>query len=129
MIKIMVGCWIIFLMGCAVNKGKEADPLLLSTQILNQELKQKYNRDLSILIGRMDGMNQAVVDGLTETKNTSLDNKALSIEAKGLAETNHRKIESLEKQIKVLMGLLGETDTDTTELEESDDPDVEALFD
>ncbi len=117
-----------FLVACSWNQKKVEDPMLVSMRVLNEELKQKYNRDLAVLIGRMDGMNQAIVQGLNDQASSMNEMVEMSKAAKGLSETNDRKIARLEKQISILMNLLRDMDADMSEIESSSDPDMEALF-
>jgi len=61
-------------------------------------LSEKYLKQLSIISGRLDGMNRAIVQGLSETLDTARLAREMAESAIALAEKNLRLLNELQSQ-------------------------------
>ncbi|OEU61731.1 MAG: hypothetical protein BA867_12230 [Desulfobacterales bacterium S5133MH16] len=61
-------------------------------------LSKEYMEKLSILSGRLDGMNKAIVKGLTETLDTARIAREMSEEALAIARENKKVLEGKEQE-------------------------------
>jgi hypothetical protein len=60
------------------------------------KLSSQYLKQISIITGRLDGMNQAIIQGLSETLDTARLAREMAENAIALAEKNQRLLEELE---------------------------------
>jgi hypothetical protein len=62
------------------------------------KLSREYMEKLSIISGRLDGMNKAIVKGLTETLDTARIAREMSEEALAIARENKKALEGKEQE-------------------------------
>lgn len=61
------------------------------------KLSKEYMEKLSIISGRLDGMNKAIVKGLTETLDTARISREMAEEALAIARENKKALEGKEQ--------------------------------
>jgi hypothetical protein len=89
---------IIGTVGCSNNEVKQKN---VTEKVLMQKenvLSEKYLKQLSIISGRLDGMNRAIVQGLSETLDTARLAREMAESAIALAEKNLRLLNELQSQ-------------------------------
>jgi len=89
---------VLLLSGCMGQDKKRFDQEAeVSKQLVRheKELSQRYLDRLSAIAGRLDGMNQAVVDGLTESLDTARIAREIAEEALAIAKENQQAIKGL----------------------------------
>lgn len=73
------------------------------TEKVLQEREAKLNREyvekLSIISGRLDGMNKAIVKGMTETLDTARIAREMAEEALAIARENKKALEGKEQAV------------------------------
>ncbi len=86
---------VISLSGCTANEIAQKNT---TEKIIMQKeavLSSKYLKQVSIISGRLDGMNQAIIQGLSETLDTARLAREMAENALALAEKNQRLLEEL----------------------------------
>jgi hypothetical protein len=89
---------IIGTVGCTTNEVKQKNVTEKVVMQKENELSDKYLKQLSIISGRLDGMNSAIVQGLSETLNTARLAREMAESAIALAEKNQRLLTELQSQ-------------------------------
>ena len=88
---------IIGIAGCT-NPVKEQNITEKVTMQKEVKVSDKYLEKISIITGRLDGMNQAVVQGLTETLDTARLAREMAENALAIAKENQRILTELQQQ-------------------------------
>ncbi len=85
------------IVGCT-NPVKEQN--ITEKVVMQKEAKvsDKYIEQISIISGRLDGMNQAIVQGLTETLDTARLAREMAENALAIAKENQRILTELQQQ-------------------------------
>jgi len=84
--------------GC-LNEVKEQNTTGKLVMTKKNELSDKYLKELSIISGRLDGMNRAIVQGLSETLNTARLAREMAESSIALAEKNQKLLNELQGQL------------------------------
>ena len=84
--------------GC-LNEVKEHNTTEKLVMTKKNELSDKYLKELSIISGRLDGMNRAIVQGLSETLNTARLAREMAESSIALAEKNQKLLNELQGQL------------------------------
>jgi len=95
---LVLGGVMVGLAGCMGPAKKQFDQEAeVNKQLIRheKELNQRYLDRLSAVAGRLDGMNQAVVDGLTEALDTARIAREIAEEALAIAKENQQAIKAL----------------------------------
>lgn len=96
---LLLGMLMVGLSGCVGGAAKKQfdQEAEVNRQLIQheKELSQRYLDRLSAIAGRLDGMNQAVVDGLTEALDTARIAREIAEEALAIAKENQQTIKSL----------------------------------
>lgn len=91
---------ILLLAGCASGTVKEQNQTETLIRQHDRRLSTEYLHALSTISGRLDGMNKAMVDGLTESLDTARISRKLAEEAVATANENRRILQELVNQVK-----------------------------
>jgi len=85
---------IIGLSGCTNELAQKntAEKVVLQKE---SKLSAQYLRQLSIISGRLDGMNQAIIQGLSETLDTARLAREMAENASAISEKNQKILEEL----------------------------------
>lgn len=84
--------------GCT-NPVKEQNITEKVVMQKEEKISDKYLEQVSIISGRLDGMNQAIVQGLTETLDTARLSREMAEEALAIAQENQKLLKELQQQI------------------------------
>jgi ABC-type Fe3+/spermidine/putrescine transport system ATPase subunit len=93
--KIIIGLMMIIgLSGCTNELAQKntAEKVVLQKE---SKLSAQYLRQLSIISGRLDGMNQAIIQGLSETLDTARLAREMAENSIAISEKNQRILEEL----------------------------------
>lgn len=93
--KIIIGLiMIIGLSGCTNELAQKntAEKVVLQKE---SKLSAQYLRQLSIISGRLDGMNQAIIQGLSETLDTARLAREMAENSIAISEKNQKILEEL----------------------------------
>jgi len=93
--KIIIGLMMIIgLSGCTNELAQKntAEKVVLQKE---SKLSAQYLRQLSIISGRLDGMNQAIIQGLSETLDTARLAREMAENASAISEKNQKILEEL----------------------------------
>jgi len=83
------------------------------------KLSSQYLKQISVITGRLDGMNQAIIQGLSETLNTARLAREMAENAIALAEQNQRLLKELSNSKGPATGAANDED-DEEEAQEDD---------
>jgi hypothetical protein len=93
--KIIIGLMMIIgLSGCTNELAQKntAEKVVLQKEA---KLSAQYLRQLSIISGRLDGMNKAIIQGLSETLDTARLAREMAENSIAISEKNQRILEEL----------------------------------
>lgn len=93
--KLIIGLMVITgLTGCTneIAQKNTTEKVVMQKEA---KLSSKYIKQVSIISGRLDGMNQAIIQGLSETLNTARLAREMAENAIALAEKNQKLLEEL----------------------------------
>ena len=93
--KIIIGLMMIIgLSGCTNELAQKntAEKVVLQKE---SKLSAQYLRQLSIISGRLDGMNQAIIQGLSETLDTARLAREMAENSIAISEKNQKLLEEL----------------------------------
>ena len=94
--KIILGLMIVIgLTGCTGNEIKQQNITEKVVMKKEAKLSTMYLKQISIISGRLDGMSQAIVQGLGETLDTARLAREMAENAMALAEKNQILLEEL----------------------------------
>ncbi|MCS5588580.1 MAG: hypothetical protein NZ824_01285 [Candidatus Thioglobus sp.] len=79
-------------MGSEISQKNETEKVVLKKEA---KLSSKYLKQISIISGRLDGMNKAIIQGLGETLDTARLAREMAENALALAEKNKALLEEL----------------------------------
>ena len=85
------------LSGCMTNDIAKKNTTEKVVMQKEAKLSAKYLKQLSIISGRLDGMSQAIIQGLGETLDTARLAREMAEKALALAEKNEKLLEELSK--------------------------------
>jgi len=83
------------LSGCTTNELAQKNNVEKIVMQNEAKLSSQYLKQISIISGRLDGMNQAIIQGLTETLDTARLAREMAENSLALAEKNQRLLEEL----------------------------------
>ena len=83
------------LSGCTTNELAQKNNVEKVVMQNEAKLSSQYLKQISIISGRLDGMNQAIIQGLTETLDTVRLAREMAENSLALAEKNQRLLEEL----------------------------------
>ena len=83
------------LSGCTTNEIATKNTTEKVVMQKEAELSSRYLKQISIISGRLDGMNQAIIQGLSETLDTARIAREMSENALAIAEKNQKILEEL----------------------------------
>jgi flagellar basal body rod protein FlgF len=106
--------------GC-LNEVKEQNMTEKVVMTKQNELSAMYIKELSIISGRLDGMNKAIVQGLTETLDTARLAREMAEKAIASVERNQKLLKELQGQVSGGEAEDGEGGGDEEEAEGGDD--------
>jgi hypothetical protein len=93
--KLIIGLMVIIgLTGCT-NEIAQKNTVEKVVMQKEAKLSSKYIKQISIISGRLDGMNQAIIQGLSETLDTARLAREMAENAIALAEKNQILLEEL----------------------------------
>jgi len=93
--KIIISLMLLIgLSGCTNELAQKNDVEKIVMQN-NAKLSSQYLKQVSILSGRLDGMSQAIIQGLSETLDTARLAREMAENAIALAEKNQRLLKEL----------------------------------
>lgn len=81
--------------GCTTNELATKNTTEKVVMQKEAELSSKYLKQVSIISGRLDGMNQAIIQGLSETLDTARLAREMAENAIAIAEKNQKLLEEL----------------------------------
>ena len=84
--------------GC-LNEVKEQNMTEKVVMTKQNELSAMYIKELSIISGRLDGMNKAIVQGLSETLDTARLAREMAEKAIASVERNQKLLKELQGQV------------------------------
>jgi len=93
--KLIIGLMVIIgLTGCTseIAQKNTTEKVVMQKEA---KLSSKYIKQISIISGRLDGMNQAIIQGLSETLDTARLAREMAENAIALAEKNQILLEEL----------------------------------
>jgi hypothetical protein len=94
--KIILGLMVVIgLTGCTGNEIKQQNITEKVVMKKEAKLSAMYLKQISIISGRLDGMSQAIVQGLGETLDTARLAREMAENAMALAEKNQILLEEL----------------------------------
>jgi hypothetical protein len=94
--KIILGLMVVIgLTGCTGNEIKQQNITEKVVMKKEAKLSTMYLKQISIISGRLDGMSQAIVQGLGETLDTARLAREMAENAMALAEKNQILLEEL----------------------------------
>ena len=79
-------------MGSEISQKNETEKVVLKKEA---KMSSKYLKQISIISGRLDGMNKAIIQGLGETLDTARLAREMAENALALAEKNKALLEEL----------------------------------
>jgi len=85
------------LTGCMSNEIEQKNTTEKVVMQKEAKLSAKYLKQVSIISGRLDGMSQAIIQGLGETLDTARLAREMAEKALALAEKNEKLLEELSK--------------------------------
>jgi len=106
--------------GC-LNEVKEQNMTEKVVMTKQNELSAMYIKELSIISGRLDGMNKAIVQGLSETLDTARLAREMAEKAIASVERNQKLLKELQGQVSGGEAEDGEGGGDEEEAEGGDD--------
>jgi len=106
------------LSGCMTNEIAKKNTTEKVVMQKEAKLSSKYLKQVSIISGRLDGMSQAIIQGLGETLDTARLAREMAEKALALAEKNEKLLEELSKS--GLAKPTGDGDEDEEEAQEDD---------
>ena len=106
--------------GC-LNEVKEQNMTEKVVMTKQNELSAMYIKELSIISGRLDGMNKAIVQGLSETLDTARLAREMAEKAIASVERNQKLLKELQGQVSGGEAEDGEDGGDEEEAEGGDD--------
>ena len=86
---------IIGLTGCMGSEITQKNTIEKVVKKKQDKLSTKYLKQVSIISGRLDGMSQAIIQGLGETLDTARLAREMAENALALAEKNEKLLEEL----------------------------------
>jgi hypothetical protein len=95
-IKIIFGLMVIVGLSGCTNELAQKNTTEKIVMQKEAKLSSQYLKQISIITGRLDGMNQAIIQGLSETLDTARLAREMAENAIALAEKNQRLLEELE---------------------------------
>lgn len=110
---------LIGLSGCTNELAQKNDVEKIVMQN-NAKLSSQYLKQVSILSGRLDGMSQAIIQGLSETLDTARLAREMAENAIALAEKNQRLLKELKDSKKSSNGDTQDEEGDEEAVEEDD---------
>ncbi|MCS5588407.1 MAG: hypothetical protein NZ824_00395 [Candidatus Thioglobus sp.] len=94
--KIILGLVVVIgLTGCMGNEIAQKNTTEKVVMQKENKLSAKYLKQVSIISGRLDGMSQAIIQGLGETLDTARLSREMAENALALAEKNQKLLEEL----------------------------------
>jgi len=109
------------LSGCTTNELAQKNNVEKVVMQNEAKLSSQYLKQISIISGRLDGMNQAIIQGLTETLDTARLAREMAENSLALAEKNQRLLEELKASGGSAGGNGGEDDAGDEEAAQEDD--------
>jgi hypothetical protein len=118
--KIIISLMLLIgLSGCTNELAQKNDVEKIVMQN-NAKLSSQYLKQVSILSGRLDGMSQAIIQGLSETLDTARLAREMAENAIALAEKNQRLLKELKDSKKSSNGDTQDEEGDEEAVEEDD---------
>lgn len=100
----------------------------MQNEELGKMLEQQYNQRLAIILGRLDGMNQAIVESLSDSVVLFAKQSTQYKKNQGMTIDNRRKIKALEKKVNKLLVFISESDLGLDD-DSSDEIDIDNIID
>ncbi|MCS5623203.1 MAG: hypothetical protein NZ735_04510, partial [Candidatus Marinimicrobia bacterium] len=96
--NIILGLMVVVgLTGCGGNEIVKKNTTEKVVMQRDAKLSSMYLKQISIISGRLDGMNQAIIQGLGETLDTARLAREMAENAMALAEKNQKLLEELKR--------------------------------
>jgi hypothetical protein len=118
-IKIIFGLMVIVGLSGCTNELAQKNTTEKIVMQKEAKLSSQYLKQISIITGRLDGMNQAIIQGLSETLDTARLAREMAENAIALAEKNQRLLEEL-KTSKGVSASAANNEDDEEEAQEDD---------
>jgi Flp pilus assembly protein TadD len=121
LLKITTLSMIVLSMSGCLNEVKQKNTTEKIVMTKQNELSEKYLKEISIIAGRLDGMNRAIVQGLSETLDTARLAREMAENAIALAEKNKKLLTEIQSQTGANDANGGDEEGDDEEAEGGDD--------